>query len=142
MERFSLRMIREPIGDPYGTQFCNAADMAGFLACVLDTEPVEVTLAIHLDRKHRLRGFTEIGRGGVHEAPCDLKVLFAAHLCSLQPALAIAHNHPSGDPTPSPQDVELTRRVAEAARLLDVEFLDHIVWAHTGWRSLAAFARI
>lgn len=138
MERYRLHLVREPIGEPYGIQFHGPQDVAGVLASVYHDEAVEVLLALHLDRRNRLRGMTEISRGGVHAAPCDLKVLFGAHLTTLQPGLMIAHNHPSGDPLPGVEDVGLTKRVAKAARLLDVEFLDHIVWAHEGWTSLAA----
>jgi len=42
-------------------------------------------------------------------------------------AVIIAHNHPSGDPTPSPEDVAVTRAIVEAGRLLDIEVLDHLV---------------
>jgi len=47
-------------------------------------------------------------------------------------ALVIAHNHPSGDPSPSAEDLEVTRRLADAGRLLGVTLLDHIVWTRGG----------
>ena len=50
--------------------------------------------------------------------------------------IIVVHNHPSGDPTPSPDDVALTRAVVEAGRLLDVEVLDHLVVGQRGWVSL------
>ncbi|MEE8390301.1 MAG: JAB domain-containing protein, partial [Anaerolineae bacterium] len=42
-------------------------------------------------------------------------------------AIIVAHNHPSGDPTPSPEDVEVTRQLVEAGKLLDIEVLDHLI---------------
>ncbi len=52
------------------------------------------------------------------------------------PALILAHNHPSGDPTPSPEDIELTRTLAAAGRLLDITLVDHIIVGRRRWVSL------
>jgi DNA repair protein RadC len=57
----------------------------------------------------------------------DLRVLFGGVLCAGTPAFALVHNHPSGDPTPSVDDLALTRRVARAAEMLGIEFVDHLV---------------
>ena len=51
-------------------------------------------------------------------------------------AIIIAHNHPSGDPTPSPEDVILTRRLVEAGKMLDIEVLDHLILGHGRWVSM------
>jgi DNA repair protein RadC len=53
-------------------------------------------------------------------------------------AIVVVHNHPSGDPTPSGEDLRITAELAEAGRLLDVELLDHVVVAADGWVSLRA----
>jgi DNA repair protein RadC len=63
-------------------------------------------------------------------------VVFGAHIQTLMPALVVAHNHPSGDPEPSSEDHAVTRKLMEGAELLDVEFLDHIVWGADGWVSM------
>jgi DNA repair protein RadC len=51
-------------------------------------------------------------------------------------AMIVAHNHPSGDPTPSPEDVIVTREIVQAGKLLDVEVLDHPIIGHGRWASL------
>ncbi len=51
-------------------------------------------------------------------------------------AVIVAHNHPSGDPTPSPEDVQVTRQIAEAGRLLDIDVLDHLIVGHGRYVSL------
>jgi DNA repair protein RadC len=53
-------------------------------------------------------------------------------------SVIVAHNHPSGDPSPSPEDVAVTRAIVEAGRLLDIEVLDHLVLSSTGFVSLKA----
>ena len=54
------------------------------------------------------------------------------------PNIAVVHNHPSGDPTPSPQDIGITRRLNEASKLLDIELLDHVIVGRRGFVSLKA----
>jgi DNA repair protein RadC len=51
-------------------------------------------------------------------------------------AMVVVHNHPSGDPTPSSDDLRITAELAEAGRLLDIELLDHVVLGATGWVSI------
>lgn len=51
-------------------------------------------------------------------------------------AVIVAHNHPSGDPTPSPEDILVTRQIVEAGKLLDVEVMDHIVCGRGRWLSM------
>jgi DNA repair protein RadC len=53
-------------------------------------------------------------------------------------ALVVVHNHPSGDPSPSPEDLRITRELADAGRLLDIELVDHLVIGHGEWVSLRA----
>ncbi|MEO8398056.1 MAG: JAB domain-containing protein, partial [Chloroflexota bacterium] len=52
------------------------------------------------------------------------------------PSIILAHNHPSGDPTPSPEDIELTRTLATAGRLLDITLVDHLIIGQQQWVSL------
>ncbi|MCA1830214.1 MAG: DNA repair protein, partial [Actinobacteria bacterium] len=69
--------------------------------------------------------------------PMEPREVFAATL--REPgaaAIIVAHNHPSGEPTPSPEDVAITRRLARGADLVGIEFIDHVIVASTGWRSL------
>jgi len=51
-------------------------------------------------------------------------------------ALIVAHNHPSGDPTPSPEDILVTRQIVEAGKLLDIDVLDHLILSHSRYVSL------
>lgn len=87
----------------------------------------ECFLAFYLDIKNKLLGFEVISFGthfGVGVAIDD--IVRSALLCGSRKVI-IAHNHPSGDPTPSEQDAELTARVVAAAKLLGIEVLDHVV---------------
>lgn len=135
-ERYRLTLVREQARAPFGAQVWGPADLAAVARTLICDEPQEIVLCLHLDRRHRLRGYHEIARGGIASAQVDLQILFAAVLLTAAPAFAIAHNHPSGEATPSPDDIALTRRVARAADLLGVEFIDHLVVTAAGFASL------
>ncbi len=135
-ERYRLALVREPASAPVGTQITGPTDLAAVASRVLEGEAQEVVLALHLDRRHYLRGYQEVSRGGLDSAHVDLRILFAGVLVAGTPALALAHNHPSGDPTPSLDDRALSHRVARAADLLGIEFIDHLIVAASGWTSL------
>ena len=57
-------------------------------------------------------------------------------------ALVVVHNHPSGDPSPSAEDLRITRELADAGRLLDIELLDHLVIGHGRWVSLRSLGAL
>jgi DNA repair protein RadC len=62
--------------------------------------------------------------------------LFKAAVRRTASSIIVVHNHPSGDPTPSPDDVALTRAIVQAGKLLDIDVLDHLVIGHGRWVSL------
>jgi DNA repair protein RadC len=135
-ERYRLTLVRESAGAPFGTQIWAPADLAAVARRLICDEPQEIVLCLHLDRRHRLRGYHEVARGGIASAQVDMQILFGAVLLTAAPAFALAHNHPSDEATPSPDDMALTRRVARAADLLGVEFVDHLIVTSNGFTSL------
>ena len=80
-----------------------------------------------LDTKYHLLRVEEISLGSVNESIAHPREIFRPALIYSAYAVIVVHNHPSGDPTPSQADHQLTRRLAEAAKLLQVSLLDHIV---------------
>ncbi|MDP2328331.1 MAG: JAB domain-containing protein, partial [Dehalococcoidia bacterium] len=80
-----------------------------------------------LDTKHRVLATPILYRGTVSAAPGRIAELFREAIRRNASRIAIAHNHPSGDPTPSADDIEFTAAAVEAGRLLEVEVLDHVV---------------
>jgi DNA repair protein RadC len=125
--RLRLALVREPADPPHGQAIAGPADVAAVARALLADEAQEVVLCLHLDGRHRVRGVQEVARGGLAAAQVDLRVLLAAALVGAAQAIVLCHNHPSGDPTPSADDLALTRRVQEAAELLGIELLDHVI---------------
>ena len=99
-------------------------------------ERVEVFGALTLDARHRLLREYALHRGGRTHSDVEPGEVFHEAILDNANALVLWHTHPSGDPSPSADDVELTRRLVEAGRLLNVSVLDHIVVARAGWVSL------
>ena len=100
---------------------------------LLDQEHMRVLL---LNTRNQVLAANDVYRGSVHTAVVRIGELFREALRHNAPAIILAHNHPSGDPKPSPDDVAMTLQVIEAGELLDVEVLDHVVIAHGGFVSM------
>jgi hypothetical protein len=75
-------------------------------------------------------------RSAVNSSQVRVGEIFKEAIRKNASALIVIHNHPSGDPTPSPDDVAVTRAIVQAGKLLDVEVLDHLVIGHGRWVSL------
>lgn len=99
----------------------------------LDHEELRVAL---LDTKHRVERVTTVYQGSVNAAQVRVAEVFKEAVRANAPAIAIAHNHPSGDPTPSAADIALTAELAKAAQLLDIDLIDHIIIGDGRWLSL------
>ncbi len=103
----------------------------------------EESIVLVLDRRHRVLREARIGVGGVAHSPMEPREVFSATL--REPgaaALIVAHNHPSGDATPSPDDFAITRRLARGSELLGLEFVDHLVIGASSWTSLVQEQRV
>ena len=95
----------------------------------LQKESLRVLL---LDTRYRLLETQEISLGSVNESIAHPREVFRPALLAAAYALIVVHNHPSGDPTPSSADHSLTRRLAEAAELLQIKLLDHVIIGSPG----------
>lgn len=80
-----------------------------------------------LDTRNRLLGTPTIYVGSLNTSVIRIGELFRAALRENAAAFIIAHNHPSSDPSPSPDDIAVTRKIVEAGQLMNVEVLDHII---------------
>jgi DNA repair protein RadC len=94
-----------------------------------------------LDRRHRLLRSAMVGLGGVAHAPMEPREVFQVAL--REPAAAafvVVHNHPSGDPSPSAEDLAVTHRLELGAALVGLDFVDHVIVGSGGWTSLRTHA--
>lgn len=90
-----------------------------------------------LNRAHRVIGFYEVSCGGICGTVADPRVIFAAAIKCSATSIILAHNHPSGSLTPSFVDIQLTNKLKEGGRLLDIDVLDHIILTDEAYFSFA-----
>jgi DNA repair protein RadC len=102
----------------------DAAAVVQFEMSGLEQEELRVIL---LDTRNRVVDTVEVYRGSLNTSQVRVGELFKAAIRRNAAAIIVAHNHPSGDPTPSPDDLAVTRAIVQAGKLLDVNVLDHIV---------------
>lgn len=99
--------------------------------------PHEEFWLLLLDRGNRLLEATSVSRGGLHGTVADPKVIFKEALDKRASCLVLCHNHPSGQLRPSEEDIRLTRKLVEGARLLDIQVQDHLIVTSAGYYSFA-----
>ena len=102
----------------------DAAALVRYEMSVLEQEELRVLL---MNTRNRVLKIETVYRGSVNSSPVRVGELFNTAVRSAAASLIVVHNHPSGDPTPSPDDVAVTRAIVEAGKLLDVEVLDHLI---------------
>jgi DNA repair protein RadC len=102
----------------------DAAELVQYEMSALEQEELRVML---LDTRNRLQHIEYVYRGSVNSSQVRVAEIFKAAIRRNIPSLIVVHNHPSGDPTPSPDDVAITRAILQAGELLDIKLLDHII---------------
>jgi DNA repair protein RadC len=93
----------------------------------LRLETKEYFFAIHLDGKNRICCVDEVSVGSLNQSVVVAREVYKSALLSSAAAIIILHNHPTGDPAPSREDIEITRRLKEAGEIIGVRLLDHII---------------
>ena len=110
-----------------GAVIAKAADVAEVLWSRVRYLKREVLKVLHLNAKNQLIAVEDISIGGLSALGVHPREVFAGAIARGSAAVILAHNHPSGDPQPSPEDKEVTARLAAAGRVLGIEVLDHVI---------------
>jgi len=124
LARQSLEQEREPLSRP--------EEMVRYLALRYRIRDQEVLGALFLDNRGRLLGEREIYRGTLDRAAVEPREILKECLLRGAAAVVIFHNHPSGDPTPSFDDIAFTKNLAEAALVVGVRLADHLILGEGG----------
>jgi DNA repair protein RadC len=128
-------LVRRAAGPPAGLEVARPEDIVPLLAD-WRSERREHFVGFYLNARHRLLARLVISVGSLSASIVHPREVFAPAVERGAAGLVVAHNHPSGDPEPSPEDLSVTRRLADAGELLGIELLDHIVVAERGFVSL------
>lgn len=98
---------------------------------------VEQFRVVLLDGKHRMLREELVSQGTLTMSPVHPREVFAPAIRHGAAAIVVVHNHPSGDPSPSADDMEITRRLVEAGELVGIHVVDHVIVGDNTWCSLA-----
>lgn len=139
IRKAELKWARVPMAaeepETYGKRVACARDVHRVAKALIADEVQEVIVTFFLNQKNRVIGYQEVAKGALNAcsvAPADI---FRGAIMAGATAIIVAHNHPSGEPTPSDEDRRLTTRIVRAGELLGVRVLDHVVVAEEGYFS-------
>jgi len=93
--------------------------------------------ALFLNQSNQILGYTLISEGGITETSVDVRIILQAALLTNSVAIILAHNHPSGSMKPSKQDMDITKQVKDAARLMRITVTDHLILTDAGYYSFS-----
>jgi DNA repair protein RadC len=126
-------MVASPEERP---QVKSPADVANLLMLEMGFLEQEHLRVVLLDTKNHVLGIPTIYIGSLNTSVMRVGELFREAVRANCAAVIVVHNHPSGDPTPSPEDVSITRQIVEGGKLLDVDVLDHLIIGQQRYVSL------
>jgi len=132
LKTFRVQFVAEPAEFPAGSPCRSSEDVervARAIYATLDADKEHFLLLV-MNNKNRVNGFKVISTGSLTASLVHPREVWRAalHLCAA--AVMFIHNHPSGDPAPSPEDQDITRRLKETGELLGIRVLDHVVLGH------------
>ena len=126
--RFDVRLVRDGrVATLEPTIIRRPEDTLPVLEAELSELGYEKFIALALNTKNHVTAVLPVSSGSLNASIVHPRELFQRAILANCASLILAHNHPSGDPAPSPEDIALTRKLIEAGLLLDIPVLDHIV---------------
>src|SRR5947207_3580690 len=130
---FRIALVREPgVKLAERPQVRVAADAAPLVAQYIGDSDREVFAVALLTVRHRVLGLHTVSVGCLTSSLVHPREVFKPAILASSAALLLAHNHPSGDPEPSAEDIALTRRLIAGGQLLGIEILDHLILGEAG----------
>lgn len=136
----SQRLIKSEIGDQPIIQSWSA--LLDYCKLAMGRAPVEEFRVLFLNNRHALIGDEVMQRGTVNHTPVYPREVVKRALELNASAIILLHNHPSGDPTPSQADIDITLKIVEAAKTMNVTVHDHVIITDTGHYSFKSFGLI
>ena len=110
-----------------GDRLATAEDVSRFLQREMMNEKRELFMSVHLNTRLQIESKYIVSIGSLDAAPVHPREVFGPAVKRGAAAVIVAHNHPSGDPSPSVQDIAVTERLAEASKIMGIKLLDHVV---------------
>lgn len=112
------------------TKVLSSKDAYNVLKSVINPNTIELHESFYLlvlNRNNHVLGWVKTSQGGIAGTVVDIRHIFSIALKANASGIIIAHNHPSGNINPSPEDLKITQRIKEAGKLLEISLLDHLI---------------
>lgn len=119
-----------------GVTFSSGSEVYGYLKPAMADLPQEQLRVLTMTLKNQLINEYLLYQGTINTTAIRVAEVFRPAIIDNAYAVLVAHNHPSGDPTPSPDDIMTTRQLSQAGDLFDIRVLDHVIIAHNGYASM------
>ena len=134
--RFDVRLVRDGrVATLEPTIIRRPEDTLPVLEAELSELGYEKFIALALNTKNHVTAVLPVSSGSLNASIVHPRELFQRAILANSASLILAHNHPSGDPTPSPEDISLTRKLVEAGQLLDLPVIDHVILGYGRYAS-------
>lgn len=111
-------------------------DVVRYVMPLLRYEPIEHFAILLLDTKNQIIAFPNISTGSLNASIVHPREVFRCAINYATSSMILVHNHPSGDPTPSIEDIKVTKKLVEGSKIMDIEILDHIIIGDNKFTSL------
>lgn len=136
--RAALELGRRTVHESHSGQYqvSNPSIAAEYLIPFIGHREQECFVILYLNTRNRITEHEILYRGSLNTSLVRTAEVFRGAVRRNSAAIIAAHNHPSGDPQPSPEDIALTRRLVQAGQLVEIEILDHLIIAHNRHVSL------
>lgn len=118
----------------------SSKDAANALRNIFDPNTIEhkeSAVILLLNRQNQILGWAQISTGGLSASIIDPKIVFQFALNANATAIILSHNHPSGNLQPSKSDIDLTKKIKEGGKILEIDILDHIILTQDSYYSIS-----
>jgi len=131
--------------EEYRGQLRSANCTIKFLRKLIDESVIEhheEFWVLFLNHAHKIIGFQQLSVGGIAGCVVDVRHLYQAALLTNASKIIVCHNHPSGATTPSEPDIEITEKIKQCGKILDIQLLDHVILTSDSYMSFAEEGRL
>lgn len=133
------RKAREEV---FATSVTSSELAARYLMEKIGNSEQEVFYILYLDRKNTIKSEYLLSKGTISSTVVDIRLLYKEAVQQAASSIIVAHNHPSGNLTPSQADIDITHKIKEAGKLFDITLLDHVIVSQKGFYSFADNGRM
>lgn len=140
--RYAVKLVKESRGNYAPQKVISPVEVVSTLRSMLADSPKEQLVALHLNTSNEITGYNIISTGLADRSLVHPRETFQAAILANAVSVILAHNHPSGQLTPSDEDRKVTRRMRDAGELIGISLVDHVIVTRKGYYSFKEHGEI